>query len=124
VQNPSAKLDANTWFNGDQLSFDSGSAQLKPGAQTELNNIASILASCPNVRMTIAGYTDNVGNPEANLRLSRSRANAVVAQLTDRGVNSGRLATEGYGEQYPVADNSTSDGRAQNRRVAMCVTQK
>jgi outer membrane protein OmpA-like peptidoglycan-associated protein len=123
VQDPAAKL-GDTWFNGDQLSFDSGSSKLKSGSQTELNDIASILTNCPNVRLTVAGYTDSVGNPEGNLRLSRNRANAVVAQLTSRGVSTDRLVSEGYGEQYPVADNTTAEGRAQNRRVAMRVTQK
>lgn len=124
VQDPSAKLSADTWFNTDQLLFDSGSAKLKAGSQSELGNIATILTNCPNVRMTIAGYTDSVGAPDANLRLSRSRANAVVAQLVNRGVSPDRLVAEGYGERNPVADDATAEGRAQNRRVAMRVTQK
>jgi outer membrane protein OmpA-like peptidoglycan-associated protein len=124
VQNPDTKLQETTWFNIDRLSFDTGSAKLSPDAQAQLNNIAAILTSCPNVRMTIGGYTDNVGSPEGNLRLSRNRANSVVVQLVDRGVSRNRLTAEGYGEESPVADNSTVEGRAQNRRVAMRVTQK
>jgi outer membrane protein OmpA-like peptidoglycan-associated protein len=124
VQNPNAKVDTTTWFNADQLSFDTGSARLRPASQAELNNIAAILKSCPNVNMTIAGYTDNVGSAGPNLRLSRNRANAVVAQLVDQGVSRDRLNGEGYGEEYPIADNATPEGRAQNRRVAMRVTQK
>ena len=124
VQNPDTKLQETTWFNIDRLSFDTGSAKLSPDAQAQLNNIAAILTSCPNVRMTIGGYTDNVGSPEGNLRLSRNRANSVVVQLVDRGVSRNRLTAEGHGEESPVADNSTVEGRAQNRRVAMRVTQK
>ena len=124
VQNPDAKLAATTWFNIDQVSFDTGSATLRPESQAQLNNIAAILTDCPNVNMTIAGYTDNVGAPAANLRLSRDRAHSVVAQLVSKGISQERLAAEGYGEEDPVADNSTAEGRAQNRRIAMRVTQK
>jgi OmpA-OmpF porin, OOP family len=124
VQSPDTKLQGTTWFNLDKLSFDTASVKLSPDSQAQLNNIAAILTSCPNVRMTIAGYTDNVGSPEGNLRLSRNRANSVVVQLVNDGVSKDRLTAEGYGEQSPIADNSTMAGRAQNRRVAMLVTQK
>ena len=124
AQNSTGGLGAVDWINTDSLSFDSGSARLKPGAQTELNNIATVLANCPNVRMTVAGYTDSLGTPAGNLRLSRSRANMVVAQLIDRGVPADRLVAEGYGEKNPVADEGTAQGRAQNRRVAILVTQR
>lgn len=124
IQDPNAKISQDTWFNADQTLFDSGSARLKPGAQAQLSNVAAILASCPNVHLKVAGYTDNVGSADSNLRLSQSRANGVVAQLVDKGVSSDRLTTEGFGEQYPVADNATDEGRAQNRRVAMCVIKK
>jgi len=124
VQNPDAKPDATTWFNFDQLVFDTGSATLRPESQGQLNNIAALLTSCPNVRVTIAGYTDDVGAAEPNLRLSRNRAESVVAQLVRKGVSPDRLTAEGYGEEHPIADNSSEEGRPQNRRVAMRVTQK
>lgn len=124
IQDPSSRISSDTWFNADKTVFDSGSARLKPTSQAELNNIATILKNCPNVRLKVAGYTDNAGRSDANLRLSQSRANSVVAQLVDRGVSSDRLTAEGYGDQSPVADNATGEGRAQNRRVAMSVTQK
>jgi len=124
VQNPNAKLQDATWLNIDRLSFDTGSARLRPDSQAQLNNIAAILANCPNVHMTVAGYTDNVGNDDGNLRLSRDRANSVIAQLVAKGASRDCLDAEGYGKENPVADNSTAEGRAQNRRVAMRVTQK
>ncbi len=124
VQNPGTKMQETTWFNLDQLAFDTGSAQIRPESRTQLDNIAAILANCPNVRMTIAGYTDNTGNADANLRLSRDRAESVAAELARGSVSKDRLTTEGYGEENPVADNSTMAGRAQNRRVAMRVTEK
>jgi outer membrane protein OmpA-like peptidoglycan-associated protein len=124
VQNPDTKLQETTWFDLDQMRFDTGSARIRPESQAELNNIAAILTNCPTVHMIVAGHTDNVGNADANLRLSRSRANGVVNLLVNQGISPDRLTAEGYGEGNPVADNSTADGRAQNRRVAMRVTQK
>jgi OOP family OmpA-OmpF porin len=123
IQDPNAKL-SETWVNVDQIRFDTGSARLAADSKAQLDNLAAILKSCPTVNLSVAGYTDNVGSPDANLRLSRNRANAVVARLTNEGVSSARLTAEGYGEDSPVADNSTAEGRAENRRIAMRVTKK
>lgn len=111
----------STWVNMDQMSFDTGSARLRPQSQPQLDNIAVVLKSCPAVRLDIAGYTDNIGPAEANLRLSQNRARAVVAQLAAKGVSPERLTAEGYGEEDAIADNSTEQGRAQNRRAALRV---
>ena len=108
----------------DRLEFNPGSATLRPESQEQLNNIAAILMACPNVRLKIGGFTDNMGNADQNLRLSGDRANAVVAELVRKGISPDRLTAEGYGEQSPIADNSTAEGRARNRRVSMMVTQK
>jgi outer membrane protein OmpA-like peptidoglycan-associated protein len=72
----------------------------------------------------VGGYTDNTGDPAANQKLSQDRANAVVLELVTLGIPASRLSAEGYGQQYPVADNSTDSGRAQNRRIALRVTEK
>ena len=88
------------------------------------NNIATVLTSCPSVHLDIAGFTDNVGSADSNLRLSQKRADSVVAQLVNKGVPRDRLTAEGYGEEDAVADNSMEQGRAQNRRVAMRVAQQ
>jgi outer membrane protein OmpA-like peptidoglycan-associated protein len=119
IQSPDSRN--TTWFTMDQIAFDSGSATLKPESQAQLNNIAAVLNACPGVRLDIAGYTDSVGSAESNLRLSRNRANNVVAVLVKEGVPRDRFNAEGYGEEDPVADNSIEQGRAQNRRVAMRV---
>ena len=104
------------------LRFDTGSATLRPESQTKLDDIAGILLTNPNARMTVTGHTDSVGNPEQNRLLSEKRANAVVAELVHKGISRDRIAAEGSGQQYPVADNSTAEGRAQNRRVSVDVT--
>jgi outer membrane protein OmpA-like peptidoglycan-associated protein len=89
----------------------------------QLSDLSSVLMNCPNIRMTVAGYTDNVGTSDSNLQLSRNRANNVVAYLVNKGVSADRLTAEGDGDRDPIADNLTPEGRAQNRRVAILVTQ-
>jgi len=121
VQNPGDRPAADTWFNADQLHFDTGKADLRSVSDPQINNIAAVMKGCPNVHLTIAGYTDNVGSEPANLRLSTNRANTVMAQLVAAGVPRDRITTEGYGDANPIADNGTADGRAENRRVAMRV---
>ena len=69
--------------------------------------------------MTVTGHTDNVGAVEQNLQLSQKRANSVMAKLVRKDVSADHLTAEGYGQQDPIADNSTEEGRARNRRVSV-----
>ena len=75
----------------------------------------------PATRLEIQGHTDNTGSLVLNNRLSQSRADLVVEYLTKNGIDRGRLIAKGYGPSLPVADNTTNEGRAQNRRVVMKV---
>lgn len=124
IQDSSKPVDSTTWFNFDRLLFDTGKATLQPSSEEQLNNIAEILKAYPNVHVKIGGYTDNTGDPAANKTLSEARAKTVMDALVSKGIDASRLASEGYGDQYPVGDNSTEEGRAQNRRIALRVTQK
>jgi OmpA-OmpF porin, OOP family len=124
LQDSSKAPDDTTWFNFDRLLFDSGKATLQPSSEEQLNNVAEILKAYPNVNVKIGGYTDNTGDPEANKTLSEARAKNVMDALVSKGIDASRLSSEGYGDQYPVADNSTDEGRAKNRRIALRVTQK
>jgi outer membrane protein OmpA-like peptidoglycan-associated protein len=124
IQDPSKSVEPATWFDFDRLLFNTDSATLRPESQEQLGNIAAILKAYPNVRVKIGGYTDNTGDPQSNLNLSQDRANGVMAELVALGISPERLEAQGYGEQFPVADNSTAEGRAKNRRVSMRVTQK
>jgi len=121
VQKPA---DDKTWFSFDRLTFETGQATLKPESQEQLKNIAEILKAYPNVTIKLGGYTDNTGDPQANLRLSQQRADAVIADLVTLGVDTGRMKAEGYGQEHPVADNSTVEGRAKNRRIDIRVVSK
>ncbi len=124
IQDPTKAIEPPTWFDFDRLVFDTDSATLRPESQEQLGNIAAILQAYPNVRIKIGGYTDNSGDAQRNLTLSQDRANGVKDQLVALGISPDRLEAQGYGEQFPVADNSTEEGRAQNRRVSVRVTQK
>jgi len=106
------------------LRFDTGSAELRPESQEQLNNFAADLRAYPDVRVNVGGYTDNVGSAERNRQLSQERANSVMAELVSKGISADRLTAEGFGEQNFIADNSTATGRAQNRRVTVSVTVK
>jgi outer membrane protein OmpA-like peptidoglycan-associated protein len=117
-------LEPATWFDFDRLLFDTGKATLRPESRPQLANVAEILKVYPSVAVRIGGYTDNVGDPATNLALSRARATNVANELATLGVPAARLTAEGYGEQHPIADNTTEAGRAQNRRIALRVTQR
>ena len=105
---------------GDVL-FDSGAARLKPGADRRMDQLAQFLNEYPDRRVEIDGYTDSVGAAAYNDDLSQRRADAVKSTLVARGVNTSRIATQGYGKAYPVATNGDSGGRQLNRRVEVVI---
>ena len=124
IEDRSRPVDKTTWFDFDRLTFDTGKATLQDSSREQLQNIAVILEAYPKVKVKIGGYTDNTGNKEANLRLAQDRATNVMHALVQRGVDASRLAAEGYGEEHAVGDNSTHEGRQENRRIALRVTEK
>jgi OmpA-OmpF porin, OOP family len=124
IEDPDMRVDKETWFSFDRLEFETDSATLMPESGEQLRNISEILKAYPNVNVKIGGYTDNVGNEAYNLKLSGERATNTMREIEKLGISGSRLAAEGYGQQYPVADNSTEEGRQQNRRVDIRVTKK
>jgi OmpA-OmpF porin, OOP family len=119
-----AVVTDETWFDFDRLLFDTGSATLQPASQEQLANVAAIMKAYPNAKVLIGGYTDNTGDAGANVTLSQQRADNVAAELTKLGVDPSRIQTKGYGEEHAIADNGTEDGRQKNRRISLHVTQK
>jgi len=104
-----------------ELLFDSGGAILKPGAQRALDNLAQFLRKHPERDIAIEGFTDSIGSPDSNQRLSERRAEAVKDALTGRGIESWRIHARGYGPSFPVASNATETGRQLNRRVEIVI---
>jgi len=99
------------------INFENNSALINPSSETRLQKYADFLIKHTNYNAKIVGYTDSVGSATYNQKLSQRRAEAVVDDLIARGVDAKQLTSSGMGEKNPVADNSTSDGRAQNRRI-------
>jgi outer membrane protein OmpA-like peptidoglycan-associated protein len=124
IQDPSQTVARDNWLDFDRLYFVPHSAKMTAGSQEQLDNIAAIMNANPNVRIKIGGFTDNSGDTATNMLLSQERAEAVRQQLISLGISGDRLDAQGYGFQYPVADNATEEGRARNRRVSLLVTQK
>jgi outer membrane protein OmpA-like peptidoglycan-associated protein len=124
INDASRPVDKTTWFDFDRLTFDTGKATLQPSSAEQLQNIAAILKAYPNVKVKVGGYTDNTGDAKANLTLSQQRADNVMHEFVQRGIDRTRLEAEGYGEDHPVADNTTPEGRQKNRRISLRVTAK
>lgn len=112
------------WFDFDRLLFETGKATLKPESEQQLKNAAAIMKAFPKVKIKVGGYTDNVGNAAANMKLSGDRAKNVMGELVKLGVAANRMTSEGYGANNPVASNDTEEGRAQNRRISISVREK
>jgi outer membrane protein OmpA-like peptidoglycan-associated protein len=101
------------------VNFDTGKTTIRPDSAKTLDDAAAALKLAAGLKVEVGGHTDNVGAPDANLKLSQGRAQAVMAALVERGVKADRLTAKGYGQTAPVADNRTEEGRGKNRRVEL-----
>jgi outer membrane protein OmpA-like peptidoglycan-associated protein len=104
------------------IEFQSGSAAIDAASRGLLENLARVARRCDTYSIAIAGHTDNVGDPAANMALSRARAEAVRNTLAGLGVAAERLSAEGFGQTQPRVPNSSADNRARNRRIEFTVT--
>jgi outer membrane protein OmpA-like peptidoglycan-associated protein len=108
--------------NMSDVLFDFNKATLKPDAKEKLARVSGILLAYPTLHLSVEGYTDSIGTPEYNLKLSQRRADSVRDYLVSNGINSANIQSIGKGEDNPVASNATAAGRQQNRRVEMVVS--
>lgn len=99
------------------INFDVNKADIKPESMGTLNGIVQVLKDNPDLKFEIGGHTDSDGDDAANLKLSQLRADAVRTQLINMGIDASRLTTKGFGETKPITDNTTPEGKANNRRV-------
>lgn len=110
-------------LNLPDILFDVGESTLKADARVALGKLAGILLIMQDLNLRIEGHTDSTGSPSYNLRLSQRRADSVFDFLAGEGISSSRMQTAGYGMERPIADNSTSQGRSQNRRVEVIIAE-
>jgi len=99
--------------------FATGKADILPESQPLIDQIVSLLRQRPALKLGVEGHTDNTGTSAANQQLSLARAQSVVASLTGAGIAANRLTSAGFGQDKPIADNRTEEGRAKNRRVEL-----
>ena len=99
------------------ITFDVGKATIKPESMGEINRIVQLMTENPDLKFSVEGHTDSTGNPTSNQTLSEQRSQAIVAKLVEMGIAQDRLTAVGKGQNNPIADNSTDEGRAKNRRV-------
>lgn len=108
----------------ENLVFDTGKSTIKKSSDDELEQLAKILKDNPELLLTISGHTDNVGNDDANMQLSKDRAYAVKDRLVSLGIDQFRMEVYYYGETQPVVSNDTAEGRQANRRVEFAIRSK
>ena len=99
------------------ITFDVGKATIKPESMGEINRIVQLMNENPDLKFSVEGHTDSTGNPASNQTLSEQRSQAIVAKLVELGIARDRLTAVGKGQNSPIADNNTDEGRAKNRRV-------
>jgi outer membrane protein OmpA-like peptidoglycan-associated protein len=109
------KTEGKIVTNG--IKFDSGKATLKPESMGVINEIAKMMQQYPDIKLSVEGHTDSDGETEFNKKLSEERAITVMNKLIEMGISDDRLASKGMGEDVPVADNTSPEGKANNRRV-------
>lgn len=112
-----AEGDSNKVVELDYVFFATGSADLTPLSDHELDNVAAALTANPDIHIEVGGHTDSTGDPESNMTLSQRRAEVVVEYLIGSGIAEERIVATGYGQDAPVDSNDTEAGRANNRRT-------
>lgn len=103
------------------ITFDTNKSNIKPNFYATLNKVAQVLTEDNKSGILVTGYTDSTGNDSINLPLSQARANSVANYLAGQGIARTRINAQGLGSANPIADNTTAEGKEQNRRVEIAV---
>lgn len=112
----------NVTFTEDQgVYFETNKSAVQGTSETTLNSMAQILKEYPKSNVLVEGHTDSAGPDDYNMTLSEQRATSVSDYLISQGIDKSRLTTKWYGENQPVADNDTKEGKAKNRRVELAI---
>jgi len=101
------------------INFDTGKATIRPDSRPIIEQIAQMMMANTGLELSVEGHTDNIGDSKSNQALSENRAKSVKTAIVELGIEAGRLSTLGHGQDKPVADNSSEEGRAKNRRVEL-----
>ncbi|MBD0831398.1 OmpA family protein [Aestuariibaculum sediminum] len=101
--------------------FDTNKYNINSASQATLNKLIGVFKEYPDTNILVVGHTDSTGDAAYNMTLSKNRANSVTNYLTSNGISSSRLTTNWFGEEQPIADNGTAEGRAKNRRVNVAI---
>jgi outer membrane protein OmpA-like peptidoglycan-associated protein len=101
------------------INFDTGKSVIRDESRPIIEQIVQMMKSNPDLKIGVEGHTDNVGTPASNKTLSEARAKSVVSAIAGQGISPDRLSPAGYGQDKPIADNNTEEGRAKNRRVEL-----
>ena len=99
------------------ITFDSGKSTIKPESMAEISRIQKLMTENASLKFEVQGHCDSTGSAATNDKLSQERADAIVAKLVELGIAKDRLTAVGKGSREPIADNSTEEGKAKNRRV-------
>lgn len=99
------------------INFDTNKATIRPESKPVVGQVVKMLQENPWLRVSVEGHTDSTGNPSRNKILSRERAESVVNELAAAGIDKKRLSADGWGQEKPIADNRSEEGKAKNRRV-------
>lgn len=118
---PLQPIEVNASIVLKNIFFDLNKFDLKPESQVELDKVVQLMQDNPTVKIQIEGHTDNIGKATDNLKLSENRAKAVVNYIVSKNISITRLTAKGFGATKPVSDNSSEEGRAQNRRTELKV---
>jgi outer membrane protein OmpA-like peptidoglycan-associated protein len=101
------------------INFDSGKSTIKKESMPVVEQIIEMMNQAPDIQLSVEGHTDSDGSSDTNLKLSQARAKSVVDEIVKGGIDKSRLSSAGFGEEKPIAENTTEEGKAKNRRVEL-----